>query len=255
MTIQPVIAITLYRRERYTRILFDTLDKCYGMGEFPVTISVDISEQFRDDSMQVLALAEAWAAKWNAITPDLIRIYTNEPRLGIDLNKLFVAEKAFERGDYMILIEDDIGLAPDALRYFCAMGERYLRDKSVFSVSGYNRVDAEKWIYAQQLPYAVELSRGYCPWGTGIFKDRWNEIFGDGGERYKKETGKQANGLHDHFLNELHRRVVVPVVGRTNHLGWENSEHTPSHAFLMANEYCRYWAVQLDLPDAGTAPW
>ena len=245
MSIKPVIAVTLFNRPSYTRILFNALSKCYGVSEIPVVISQDWNSECAAQCVEVRDVANAFLATHAAGG----EYFCNDPKLGIDLNKLFVIPKAFERGDYMIFFEDDTPMGPDALNYFIAMGERFKDDKSIASISGYNRFPMSEWVSRKERPYEIERCTGFVPWGWSCHKDRWDEMFSNDGERYKSETGDSANGLFDHNWNGKNLGYIRPVVGRTNHVGWEGATHTPSREFMMEHEYCVFGGWTLDVPN------
>lgn len=248
--ITPTIAIQLYKRPNYTAKLFKSLEECYGFSDIPCTISVDINED-EAGCTEVWNLAHEFGVRHTNV-----RLLANNPRLGIDLNKLFVIPKAFERGDYMIFLEDDTGLSKDALRYFIAMGEIFLQDKSVFSVSGYNRVPSgEDTFDISQHPYEYDVKEGFCPWGWACWRDRWDAMYPDAGAAYKEYAGEQANGLFDHWLFGKGLGMAYPTMGRTNHTGWIGSEHTPSLRFLMDKEFSYYGAWSEELPDPPISIW
>ena len=242
--IRPVIALTLFNRPKYTRQLLLALSKCYGVSEIPVVISQDWKDE--PACVEVRDIASTFLTGHVAGG----EYFVNNPKKGIDLNKLFVIPKAFERGNAVIFLEDDMGsLAQDALNYFVAMGNKFADDSTVASISGYNRLTASQWAQRRGEVYGIERCKGFVPWGFLTWKDRWDKMFADNAERYLRETGDSANGLFDHNWHEQGYDYIRPVVGRTNHVGWEGATHTPSREFMMEHEYCAFGAWTLDVPD------
>jgi hypothetical protein len=250
MSIKPIIVVTLFNRPRYTRILFDALSKCYGIKEYPILISIDGPES--DVQKECAAIANEFVEKLKPLKQKISIVQHNVNR-GIDLHKLWAIPEAFKQGDYVIFFEDDTGLAPTTLNYFVAMGEKFKDDESIASISGYNRFPAGEWITRKNNPYGIERCTGFVPWGWSVHKDRWEKMFSDDAAQYRADTGNQANGLFDHHWNGRGLGYIRPVVGQTNHIGWEGSQHTPSREFLMANEYAFFGAWQLELPDRPSA--
>ena len=250
MSIKPVIAVTLFNRPSYTRILFNALSKCYGVSDVPVVISQDWNNECEAQCVEVRDIANAFLTSHSGGG----EYFCNNPKLGIDLNKLFVIPKAFERGDAVIFLEDDMGsLSQDTLNYFIAMGNKFKDDLSVASISGYNRLSASQWAQRRGEVYGVERCKGFVPWGFLVWRDRWDKMFADNAERYLRETGTQANGLFDHNWHEQGYDYIRPVIGRTNHVGGENATHTPSAEWLREHEFCPFGAWSLDVPNDSTA--
>lgn len=256
---EKVIAITLYRRPELTAALFKALALCYGINEYTVLISCDYNPDHGTQCSKVAELARCFA--YTGVTKETRVIQHNE-RQGVDLNKLFVLPLAFELSDFVIFLEDDTPPAPDALRYFEAMNAQYKDDPNVVSISGYNRyLDADE--HARVLkdePYHLDKGTGFCPWGWGMWRDRYEDICGLDGAKYLAATGDQANGLFDHNIARVMSErpgayTVYPVLPRTNHVGWEDAEHTPSREFLMENEYAPFTAASQPMPNPLDVTW
>jgi Methyltransferase domain len=247
------IAITLYRRPDYTAKLFANLAQCYDIENYAVYISCDYDEAHKDDCLAVRRMAFQFGQEGFAKSS---HIMTNNPRLGIDLNKLAVLPEAFESSDFVILLEDDTPPAQDALRYFEAMNQMFKDDPSVMSISGYNRYTEEeehRRVLAEER-YHLDRGEQFTPWGFGIWKDRYETVVGMDGEKYKAATGDNANGLFDHnfcrWMNEHPGHYTIyPVMPRTNHTGADRAEHTPSEEYLRENEFAPYGAWSQHMPD------
>jgi hypothetical protein len=109
-------------------------------------------------------------------------------------------------------------------------------------------VDPDQQAIAALSPFTVDIRQGFCPWGWATWKDRWEARFGDGGERYKAETGIQANGLFDHWLNGDHGHyMAVPRLARTQSIGGDRAEHTPSPEWHRDNEYNEFGVWSEDI--------
>lgn len=234
-----VIAITLYRRPVYTAQLFSALRDCYGIEDYTVVISCDAANEHEAACNEVYRQALKFAEG-----NDKISVYHHNPRLGVDLNKLWLFPKAFKHGEYVVFLEDDTIPAPDALRFFESMDMKYREDESVVSISGYNRY-LEQATHDRVLleeSYVLDQGGQFCPWGFGIWRDRYEQIVGMDGAKYLEATGAQANGLFDHNMCRWMRenpghRTIYPVLPRIQSIGGEMGEHTPSAAWHQENEY------------------
>lgn len=241
--IKPIIAITLYRRPNYTAQLFDALSQCEGIAEIPVVISIDQDSKYAPDCEEVARLAEVWCSN----NPNRNVIGTHDPRLGIDLNKLWVIPRAFECGNFMIFLEDDTIPSKDALRWFVEMGERYADNEDIFGIGGYNRLSREEFEAANPFEYRIE--RGFNAWGWATWRNRWDALFANNGAQYKADTGAEANGLFDSWLDKQKKGFVRPMVARIQSVGGEQGEHTPSPEWHREHEHNEWGAWNLIIPN------
>ena len=250
--IKPTIAITLYRRSDYTRQLFEALSACDGIDDIPIVISQDWSEEHTVECTQVENIAREFLAQYGG------EYYRNNPRLGIDLNKLFIIPKAFEQGNFLIFLEDDTIPSKDALRWFVEQGTKYEDDKSIYFINGYSRQTRDEFLVSS--PDDVAIQPGFNPWGWCTWRDRWDELFPNDGAQYKADTGKDANGLFDHWIHGKNLKYVSPKIARVQVIGAENAEHTPSAEYHFAHVFNEWgmWSLaesgeQLN-PEPMTAP-
>jgi hypothetical protein len=190
-------------------------------------------------------------------------VFINDPKHGIDRNKMFIIPKAYELSDsdYMILLEDDTPPARDALRYFEWVDRTFRGDPNFISASGYNRYLEIETHEAnmRERPYHVDRGTGFCPWGWSMHRDQYERFMGDG-KAYEDRWGVEVNGRFDWWFTEMVKThpgcySVYPVVPRTNHVGGLFAEHTPSDAWLKANEYAPYGAWSQEMPDPGSREW
>lgn len=248
-----VLAITLYRRPVYTAQLLAALRECYGIEDYRIFISCDWAPEHSTACDEVKRQADLFAARQGNTF-----VYQHKPRLGVDLNKLWLFPMAFDCDDYVVFLEDDTIPSQDALRFFQSMDVKYRNDESVVSISGYNRyldlAEHERVILEE--PYALDQGGQFTPWGFGIWKDRYDVIVGMDGKKYLDAAGSQANGLFDHNICRWMRenpghRTIYPVLPRIQSVGGEMGEHTPSPEWHQQNEYNPYGAWSQPMSDIG----
>lgn len=248
------VAMTLFRRPGETREALEALSQCYGVEDWSIYLSLDYSQKYH------AAIQRTQDEIWDFLkgTELNVNFIVRAEPLGIDVHKLVLFQEIFQKHDYCVLLEDDTPIAQDGLRFFAAMDKRFRTDKSVTSISGYNRY-CEAETHARVLatePYALDRGEQFTPWGFGIWGDRYELINGYDGNKYRDATGENANGLFDHNMcrwmkeNSGHY-TVYPVLPRTNHTGGTNAEHTPNPEWLMANEFSPYGAWSQAMPDPG----
>lgn len=243
------IAITLFRRPEYTQQVLDALLECYGIEDIPVFLSHDWSFAFDRSCQAVAEVAHRFQQRHKGPS----EYFVHHSKLGIDLNKLFVIPKAFESGaDFVVFIEDDTVPARDLIRFMQSMAAAHVDHKDIWSVCGYNHLSEVEFGQARQMPYAVGVSRGFNPWLWGTWRDRWQEFYGDGGDRYKADTKHEANGLFDHWLSKKDRLFVLPILPRTRLIGELMAEHTTPADW--EREHNEFGAWDLELPDVPVWP-
>lgn len=254
-----VIAITLYRRPAYTAKLLASLRAAHGIDDYTVLFSCDY------DPAHASACDTVQEQAYQFITHHrgMGQVLVNSPKKGIDLNKTYLMPKAYQHGDYVIMLEDDTPIAQDGLRYFEAMNRMFRDDPTMISVSAYNRYTApeEHERVLRDEPYHIDRGGQFCPWGWAMWEDRYARLIGMDGGKYLEATGDKANGLFDHNLCQLMKAeagkafTVYPVLPRTNHTGATEAEHTPSEKWLMDNEFSPYGAWSQDMPDPVGQEW
>lgn len=72
----------------------------------------------------------------------------------------------------VIVLEDDLLLAPDFLKFMNMALDKYENQPMIYSVSGFMFDVNMKKDYA----YDVFFTKRHCSWGWAMWKDRWNEI-------------------------------------------------------------------------------
>jgi hypothetical protein len=268
--VKVAVVCTLYRRPAATRRMLAALSECYHSREIPCFLSCDYDPNHDEACSQVVAIAQDWAMTRRGRTEMVV----NDPKRGIDCNKLYAIPAALEStgADAVILLEDDTGLSHDALSFFCTNLAATAADPSVLAVCGYNRlpddnqgpedVEAETALLATDLFSTYRFS-GFKPWGWAMTAERFAEFFGsDGnGQRYKEQTRTDGNGMFDHWLTyqcQKQGRVTIrPLVGRTTHAEWADAEHTPSEQAWQERERVTVgaWLPKVELPDTGLFGW
>jgi hypothetical protein len=246
-----VIAITLFRRPRYAKLLLDSLTHAYGIEDYTVLISCDYTDYYQLTCKECINLANAFSAAKDK------QVIVHDPRLGPGDNHMFVMNEAFKLSDYVVALEEDHAVSPDALRFFEFCGETLKDDPKVFSVCGYNRYTDPVYhqrIY-QEHPYSLEFFPGrFCWWGMGLWKDRWEPNIGDGSE-YRQY--KHLGGLDWWFTSHLQlgQGLYRPILPRVQCTGGEDAVHTPNDQWHKEWEYNAFGAWDFDMPDPDPSVW
>jgi hypothetical protein len=164
--------------------------------------------------------------------------------LGCNLNTENALFDGFSFGNYVIHLEDDIVCAPDALRYYEWCAERYVADRFVFSVTGYN--------FRATSPPADEFHkvcrrRWFQPWGWATWRDRWERF---AGRLYSAPTG------WDDFINLTYcwgnwgpcSHEIYPELSRSQNIGLISSIGNIPPEWYAENHFLKQWAGNYDVP-------
>jgi hypothetical protein len=250
MTNRKVIAITLYRRPDYTKQMLDALSQCYGIEDYHILISCDHNGQYAEDCDKVWDLARQFAA---SRPKELTEIFSNNPRLGIDLNKLFILPRAYALSDYVIFIEDDTIPAQDALRYFefCA---QFVSDPDCVAICAYDRYHDEDYhrrTLEKQAHAVLKRPKMFSSWGWAMSKASYERLYGMDGQKYIPNVDA-PNGRFDWWISWNYRDndyCIFPRMPRFQSVGGERGEHTPNAQWHKENEYNPLGAWTQPMPD------
>ena len=105
-----VITCCFWRRPKYTQRVLDALRQCPGIHEYTLLIQQD-----GDDGRGDIGQSEVRRV-CERINFAPCQIVSESEYLGCNQNTRRALAAGFRHGDYVIHIEDDVQLAPDALR-------------------------------------------------------------------------------------------------------------------------------------------
>jgi hypothetical protein len=161
-----VITFTAWRRPHYTYMVCNALKRCHGIRNWTVLIHVD-----GDGHRNVERIAKCFRVS-------KCEVLTNDAHLGCNANTREALRHGFSLADYVVHIEDDVVLAPDALRYF-DWGRQFGGDPTVFTVNAWRHDNG--WLPSNSgspngSAGTVERIKFFNCWGWATWKDRWQEM-------------------------------------------------------------------------------
>jgi hypothetical protein len=215
-----VISVIAYQRPQYFRNLLEALSKCHGIEKYTVLFCLEPSES------GVIELAQNFDAAKEVI------VQVNPKRLGFNQNIRQGVETGFQYGDFVILLEEDLILAPDALVWFEDAREKYQDDPSVFTVSAYSdNCHHPKERVPPYLHFATGRREHFTPWAWGTWRDRFAEInrtYIGWDMQMNFHAPPPARYGHVHMGKPGLRRdrhEVFPLLSRVNNIGVEGGTH------------------------------
>lgn len=227
------ISISLYNRPEYTKILFDNLDQCFGIGDYKIIICIEPVDQ------DVIQLAKSFR-------PDQTEININENIYGCQTNIFQCIAKGFSLNPtFHIHLEDDTIPGKDCLKYFEWANQKYNNDKSVFSISGYVNSNNPMENCCNSITDDIELTgrrKHFTPWGWATWIDRWKELKSDW------DFGYTHNGWDVNMAKRLRkdRCEIYPEVSRIQNIGGKNGVHVHDENWHLNNHFNEYWINTLN---------
>jgi hypothetical protein len=230
-----VIVMLLADRPAYAAQTIEALRQCEGVEDYLFLPHVEPGPHASE--IADLLDGEGFFEMWPIF---------NRTRLGFNGNATQALNFGFTFAptDRVIMVEEDVLLAPDALRYFeWALG-RYEADPRVFSVTAYHRSetapDAVRW-------HDVRRRRWFHPWGYALWRDRWEALRGHVNGRESLDT--TATRLLLSGTLGTFREEVYPELSRSQNIGREStSELSPPPEWFDAHHRVKHWAGDVAVP-------
>lgn len=144
----------------------------------------------------------------------------NPKRYGVLSNAWWAFERGFALDDFVVLIEDDVIVSTDVLRYLSHCDKTYRDDPSVFAVCSFQ-------LQAGSDPHQLVRGRFNMPPPVGFWKDRWTaEIRDEWDHDYSKK------GWDMHVQKQRGTRVCIsPEQSRAQHIGEFGGTHCTADMF------------------------
>ncbi len=221
-----LITLCLWRRPNYTQQVLAALSACVGIADYIVLAHLD-----GPPNADVLAACAQFTA-----CPLLVM--QSPQHIGCNASTFRVLNTAFALADYVIHDEDDVLLAPDALRYF-EWARQFESDDKIMTVAAWRHDDG--WLHQWGRPFPegknehrhVKFMYNFHGWGWATWRSRWTDI------RDNWTTGGDHDRSWDIVLcayrNATGRGQLIPLVSRANNIGAELGTHRGA-------SWMDYWA-------------
>ena len=154
----------------------------------------------------------------------------NKEKLGLWPNKKQAVIQGLRRNNYIILIEDDIILSKDALKYFEWADKKFRNNNEVESVTGYSHNCRGDQIckYNNNEGNTIISEKWYTPWSNAIWRHKSHKFL-------EKWTGRDIN--YNNYVHLNNKLEVRPLLGRANNIGWKNGTHNTTKNAV----WCKIW--------------
>ena len=223
------LSITLYNRPKYTQILLDHLNNCFGIDEYQIFIYCE------PDQPDTIALVENFRTNQTKLT-------INPNKFGCNKNIYQAIDNGFTLNDYHIHLEDDTIPGRDFLIYCEWANQKYANNEEIFSVSGYVNSDnkIEQYVEKNTLYNSINQRRWFTPWGWATWRNRWLAVRDHLIPVLNNPYVSWDFVLH-HLLTNSNTMEIYPMVSRIQNIGAENGSFCPGADWHKNNQHNNYW--------------
>ncbi|KAK2633097.1 hypothetical protein EUGRSUZ_L00584 [Eucalyptus grandis] len=183
---------------------------------------------------------------------ELIAYYKIASHYKWALDELFYKHK-FSR---VIILEDDMEIAPDFFDYFEAAAALMEKDKTIMAVSSWNDNGLKQFVHDPEILYRSDFFPGL---GWMLTKSTWNELSPKWPKAYwddwlrlqenhkgrqfiRPEVCRTYNfGEHGSSLGQFFREYLEPIKLNDVQVDWKSKDLS----YLMEDEYIRHFAAIL----------
>ena len=191
------ICLFVYKREYTTRQLLDSLLKCPECAESELHVFMDEArnDQEADDVERVRALFDNLKG--------FKAIYTYPARMNKGMARSVIegVSQVLTNHDDVIVLEDDLVVAPDFLTFMNAAIETYRDRKDIWSISGYT--PQLKELETCNCSEVFIVPRAQC-WGWATWRDRWNTVDWEVSDFEKIQHSKALRKAFNRGGNDLY---------------------------------------------------
>jgi len=232
MNTRHVITCCAWNRPAYTAPMLAHLGACEGIGAYRLLAFIEPGCPAVADLFAAVDFCEC-------------QVTHNSERLGVNHNMYQALAAGFAVSDYVIHVEDDVLLAPDALVYFEHCRQVYAADPTVYTVTAYHQTvslpEPSDW-------HSLIREAWFSPWGWATWRDRWLEAPRGLCHTWVPEAYQFWWDSWVHKLLRRSRDQVAPLLSRAQNIGAAGGAHVPSADWHARRQHIRYWAGDYTVP-------
>jgi hypothetical protein len=165
------IALFAYNRPEHTRKTLKALEACEGASELTLYVFADGARSDVDRPKVVEVREVIQSLEWAGG----LELHLSDTNKGLANSIIHGVTHVLHQHDAIIVLEDDIVLAPNAVHYFESALHRYVDYPAVGSVSGFAHPHKRLRI-PHSYPYDTYFLVRNSSWGWATWKDRWEKV-------------------------------------------------------------------------------
>jgi hypothetical protein len=160
----PHIAIFAFNRPKHLSECLSSLEKCTGFQNYEGTIFIEGARNEFEKSL----VEECYVVADNFANEHHFNVIKRQSNLGLARSIRSGIDQIFESSSSIIVIEDDLVLHSGFLEFVSSGLAKYVNEKKVASISGYQYP-------IHRTPTSPVFLLGADCWGWGTWSDRWND--------------------------------------------------------------------------------
>jgi hypothetical protein len=219
---QKVITMTHFNRPKYSHLAMKWLSRCRGVSDYKIVCYLEHSDIMR----QMKNVIYSHSANLD------IQVVECGNRLGNSKNTQAALYHGFSIADYVIHVEDDILLYPDALEYFEYCGKKFKQEKEVVNICSFVRL--LNHVCPLENSNLMRTRRWFIPWGWATWKDRFDRMV-------ELDVFNDLPGFDNNINTMLNGLEVHPLISRSQNIGASNGCHVESEVWHLNNHYTPIW--------------
>jgi hypothetical protein len=234
------VAIFCYNRPDKTKNLLKEIEKNQDYKDYNYYFFCDGPKHKQDNKRcdEVLKIVKNFKSKSK-------RIKKNKINLGLSKNIIGGISFVFKTNNYAIILEDDLSISRNTLKFLSTMLLKYKNDKNIGSISAYSYMHNFNTIKDKLYLIPRHCSWGWATWKNVWVKIRWNNYeikkknFSNGGydlrlllEGQKKNLINSWAIRFNLFCHNHNLKCIMPRYSFINNLGFDESgTHTKKSYF------------------------
>ena len=241
------ITISMWRRPEYAKQCLESLMRCEGVNRWRIFVGINPYA----DSPEITEQLECLSRKILEVSNRPV-VTVRKEDVGCNTNVKLLHDDAFLEHDFVLHLDDDVLLAPDALR-FCDWAIPFGEDPEFCTVSCW-RLNTG-WMPGDGIKPEGEdgrISRNvqFMVYAWGCWKNRWPRFRSKWPEAYFPE----GPDSYDFHVDQGELRTgfqILPYISRAICIGKDGGLHKDTEIILP------YWAGSRDFerPDHYTKTW
>lgn len=231
-----VITLTAYRRVNYTAQVLEGLRHCVGVSEYLLLPTVD----YHPD-----------ASAWNLLSQ--VDFMPCQPRRqsvrqGCNRNTFVALQRGFEeaQAEFVVHLEDDIVPGPDFLQLMEHGDRTYRGVPRILSIGAYSRAMCNE-PYGDEKAHKLVRREGFCCWGFGTWRDRWDMHLRDKWV-FKPKPLAWDSHIEQNIRQPANLLEVCPMVSRTQNIGAAEGAFCPGPDWHRQHVHLELWSGNKSLP-------
>lgn len=212
------VCVFFYRRVDFVESCISAITR--SVGELKVDLNINIDGPKSDKDRAAVAAVREAVAKLELSAFRNVRVVSSDINRGLAESVITGVTRAFQFGDEVVVVEDDLLVAPNFLNFMATALEQYAQNFSIGSVSGFSfpaKKDADFDAFFHIRPTS---------WGWATWRNRWALVEWEVNEEYLKKIDYSPQTMKT-LGDDMPRMLRAYVDGRIDSwaIRWALAHH------------------------------